>query len=130
MARYSRAVDRHDNDLLRSLFTEDIHFNYNNGQVDFVGYAGYVKMVDGLKRHRVTMHFMENQLIEVTGDTARMETYANNHHVNVGTDGKETDRVVVCRYQDQVVRVDGHWKVKHRTMIVDFTRLDPIVATK
>lgn len=129
MMRYSRAVDRQDHELLRSIFTEDVHFNYDNGRTEFRGHDGYVKMVSGLKRHRVTMHFMENQTIQVNGDTARMETYANNHHVTIGQDGKEIDHVVVCRYLDDLVRVDGRWKVKKRVMVVGWVRDDPIVKT-
>lgn len=129
MMRYSQAVDRQDHELLRSIFTEDVYFNYDNGVAEFRGLYGYVKMVAGLKRHRVTMHFMENQTIQVKGDTARMETYANNHHVTIGSDGKETDHVVVCRYLDDLVRVDGHWKVKKRVMVVGWVRDDPIVKT-
>jgi hypothetical protein len=127
MNRYGKAVDSRDNELLRTVMTPDIDFNYNNGARTFVGYEGYVNMLKSLLAYRATMHFMGNQTVEFHGaDAASMETYANAHHVRVGPDGKETKMMQGLRYLDEVIRVDGHWRVRKRTMVVVWQQEDPV----
>jgi hypothetical protein len=77
--------------------------------------------------YRATMHFMGNQTVAFHGaDRASMETYANAHHIRVGADGKETDHVVGLRYLDDVIRVDGRWKVRKRVMVVVWQQDNPV----
>jgi hypothetical protein len=129
MNRYARAVDAKDPELLRTVVTPDIDFNYNNGARTFVGYDGYLNMLKGTWMFHATMHFMGNQTVEFHGaDAASMETYANAHHLHAGPDGKEMDMVVGLRYLDDVIRVDGRWKVRKRVMVVVWQQEIPVTA--
>jgi hypothetical protein len=127
MNRYAKAVDARDKELLRGVVTPDIDFNLNEGEVAFVGYDGYLNMLKSTWMNHATMHFMGNQTVEFHGsDSASMETYANAHHIHIGPDGKWTDSLSGLRYLDEVIRVDGHWKVRKRVMIRVFHQEIPV----
>jgi hypothetical protein len=126
MSTYGYAVDKRDYDLLLSILTPDVSFNYNNGQIQWVGADNYPKLIKGLERYRVTMHFMGNQIVQLHGDTATMVTYANAHHVMVQPDGSEMKMMQAIRYNDEAVRVDGKWKTRKRVMEILWQQNDPV----
>jgi len=68
------------------------------------------------------MHFMGNQLIELDGDTARVETYAVAYHWKdevAGTDHPE-NLVVGVRYLDTVQRRSEGWRITRRQVAPDW----------
>src|SRR5262249_18283425 len=70
---YSRAVDRHDFALLRSLYTEDgidDHGGIYSGSAD-----GFVTWLREAMKHVETSHALHNLTIAIDGDTAEGEAY-------------------------------------------------------
>jgi hypothetical protein len=57
------------------------------------------------------MHMMGNQLIEVDGDTASMDTFAQLTH---RLDGDPEKLLVSSRYVEKLTRRDGEWVITQR----------------
>ena len=68
---------------------------------------------------------MGNQLVELSGDTAKVETYAvaNNLHPATAERPARHDSQGL-RYLDDMVREHDRWVIKTRRMLVDWERRD------
>lgn len=118
--RYSRGADRHDEEILRSVYAADAidnHGPFRGSASDFVNYM----MNPAGGGYTAGQHHIGNIIIDVSGDTARAESvfvcYLVTH--------PEPDRDVVFdimggRYLDQLVREDGDWTISHRTVVLDW----------
>ena len=123
--RYSRAIDSRDMDELTALFDPA-------GSVD--GARGSSSVPDYLEMTRTSprvfeqsMHVLGDPLIDfVAGsDTARLDTYAVVYQLGrVEAEGTEGggDMVLGIRYLDDVVRIDGVWRIHHRRAVMLWTR--------
>ncbi|MDO8860446.1 nuclear transport factor 2 family protein [Haliea sp. E1-2-M8] len=145
IVRYSRALDRLDETLLRSVFHPDsVHHHFyqgpssapdaprpaDGGPRDFVEFALGV-----LSTHTRTHHQLGNTLIELTSaDHAVAETYFTAYHrMRPRGDPKaapnacdtEMDYFVGGRYLDHFACRDGEWRITRRTGMTDWTRLEP-----
>jgi ketosteroid isomerase-like protein len=114
--RYSRGVDRHDDELLASVFHPDAidqHGNLFLGRApDFVRWAngahsGYVSHT-----HSITSHSCE-----IDGNVAHAESYVLTVHRHA--DGRRV-RVLGGRYVDRFERRDGEWKIAVRRVLRDW----------
>lgn len=119
MERYTRGIDRRDWDLVASCFAPHARVNY-----EFV-FEGEIEEAiplfrEGLSSMEKTMHFMGNQLIEVDGDRARMETYVIAHHI-LGMGDEQRDMIAALRYLDDLVREGDRWCIQRRTVKCDWT---------
>lgn len=131
LTRYARAVDRVDWDTVLTCFFPDAHLDY--GQVrgspsDFVGFAS-----TGLAPMVTTQHILHQVRIELDGDRAGVETYVTAFHRmpipgDGGGDGGLADMSVGARYADRFERRAGEWRIARRSMIYDWTRIDPVGA--
>ena len=122
--RYSRALDRRDWDEVASCFTSGAYADYGlfKGDIDEV----VASIRQGLELFDRTMHFMEPRVIELSGDTARAETYAHAYHRR--TDGGERKELLVrLRYLDELVRDGEGWLIQRRTVEYVFGREDEVV---
>ena len=120
--RYSRAVDRLDADLLRSVYWPDGTDDHGI----FVGSApDYVDWVMAFVGAWIsTHHDNSNVMIELDGDLA----YGECHWVGWyrRQDGDQVvDQVSVGRYLDRFERRDGEWRILHRACISDWSRSAP-----
>ena len=123
--RYSRAIDGRDIDAVAELFDPA-------GSVD--GARGSATVPDYLETMRnsprvfeQSMHVLGDPLIEHTegSDTARLDTYAVVYQLRrVEPEGIEPggDMVLGIRYLDDVVRVDGAWRIHHRQAVMLWSR--------
>jgi hypothetical protein len=130
-AKYARAVDRRDFELLESLFTRDARLAVHYGDPAKVAarneMRGVERIVAGIRtidRYRATTHFVGNQTVEIAGDEARAETYCLAHHLHQ-RDGRWFDHVMSIRYADRCVRESGRWKFAERVLAVDWTEDRP-----
>ncbi|WP_214401761.1 nuclear transport factor 2 family protein [Pseudonocardia lacus] len=125
--RYCRAVDRMDWDLLRSCYhpeAVDDHGSFVGGVEEFV--AWLARMLPLLAS---TTHFTANQLVEVDGDRAWMESYTRAYHRIAATaEAPAADYVLNLRYVDQLERRDGRWRVLERVVVHDSERFDPVAG--
>ena len=118
MMNYARGIDRGDLDLVASLFTPDAYANYFGDERD--GRDNIITRLRGASsRYDGRTHFMGDQEIRITGDTADVETYAvdcNRYTV----EGSQYLTMGGLRYQDKLVRQDGRWLIQHRVLHVDW----------
>lgn len=125
LMRYCRGIDRCDEELLRSVYHPDAtdnHGQFSGTAADFIPWA-----LQALRRDERTTHFLCNELIEVQGDTAHCESYLFAVHRRKTKDGTATkDLTFGGRYVDRFERREGVWKIAHRQVILEWSRLDPV----
>ncbi len=115
ITRYAFALDRRDPEMLASCFTSDAVFEFvgvrRTAGVDNIKWAA-----KRLERYSKTQHQLGTQLIQVQGDEADAETYVVAYHW--GNEGGAEREVMVVggRYVDRLVRRDGRWLIRQRTL--------------
>ena len=127
--KYARAIDRMDWALLRSCYHPDA--------IDDHGpFRGTVEeMIPWLEGHspdfQSSTHYIMNQLVELDGDTAWVESYCMATHRTVPTEAnpEEADFVVNVRYIDRMERRGGEWRIAARRLAWEGGRFDPIGAS-
>ncbi|MEC9344079.1 MAG: nuclear transport factor 2 family protein [Pseudomonadota bacterium] len=115
LKRYARGVDRHDEDIMRSVFHEDAIDNHG----PFVGgreiFPGWVNDLHAGKTrahsHNITCHSCE-----IDGDTAWTETY-----VAFVLYLSASDKVMFGsgRYVDRFEKRNGEWRIALRRTMTD-----------
>jgi hypothetical protein len=121
--RYSRAIDRVDGDLLRTVYWPDGWDSHSifDGPVDeFVPWV-----MDTLNGMIATQHLVGNISIELDGDHAFTEVYFMAHHKVAGDDAAQRDVIAAGRYIDHFERRGGEWRIKHRRAIFDWDLNQP-----
>lgn len=124
MMRYCRGIDRCDEELIRSAYHPDAyddHGGFKGTVDDFVSVV-----IPALHRWKGTLHFVGNELVEIQGDVAYSESYVVAHH-REERGGKEFDLVFGGRYVDRFERRNGVWRIARRTVVCDWTRVDPVL---
>jgi len=121
LMRYSRGVDRGDGELVMSVFSPDATLDYGRGPMSPAALA------EGIARMTATgtMHFIGNEYIEVDGDTAYGETYFISY-ATITDQGPPATRSRGGRYLDRFERRDGGWKIVHRLLVDEWSRLDEL----
>lgn len=121
LARYCRALDRCDIDLLRSLFWPDGHDDHG---MYVGGIAGFVEFsMATLRTMERTMHLIANCVIDFDdANHARAETYIVAWHDIAESLG---DRHLVAggRYLDRFERRAGEWRILERTQVADWHQM-------
>jgi hypothetical protein len=128
--RRARAGDRRDLELALSC--------YHDGATE--EHEGFTGSVETFLRERsltsphstapVTClwHFISNILIDLRGDEAAVESY----HIAVveaePPDGEATRSIIGGRYLDEFAKRDGRWAITHRSVVFDWSRVEPITA--
>ncbi|MFD1554627.1 nuclear transport factor 2 family protein [Paraburkholderia silviterrae] len=123
--RYCRGIDRMDWDLVRSCYHPDAidrHGAYNGGVEGFIDWAAEL-----LPSFESTQHFTGNQYVEVHGDAAFAEHYAQAlHRTKPAGDKPAMDWLVNIRYVDRMERRNGEWRIADRVVVLDSQRSDPV----
>ena len=121
--RLARAIDRCDENLLRSLFHPDAtddHGMFRGSAKDFVDWV--LPVLRSMKR---TQHLIGNVLIVVDGDMARGESYFVAHHVLTTKNEPDRFSVAAGRYLDRFERRAGEWRFSHRQAVYDWSEQGP-----
>ncbi len=124
LMRYCRGIDRCDAELLRSVYHSDATDNHGlfvGKAADFIPWA-----LKGLARDLNTKHYICNELIELAGDVAHVESYLLAVHHRMAKEGGLVDLVMAGRYVDRFERRAGQWKIADRKVILDWARIDPV----
>ena len=125
LARYARAVDRMDWELLRSCYhadATDVHGGVTFTLDEFVAY-----LQERLPKSSRTFHFLGQQLIDVEGDVAWAETYCIARHRDEPEGAPPEDLEVCVRYSDRLERRAGEWRLAHRVVVYDLGRIAPLL---
>ena len=114
--RYARGLDRHDEEILASVFHEDAidHHGDFTGTIDeFVPWANAL--------HAATWaghtHFLANNRVDIEGDEAQSETYVL--YVLRRKDGTKID-LGGGRYVDRLEQRNGEWRIAARELVLDW----------
>jgi len=134
LLRYTRGIDRLDADLVTSAF---------HPEAELVGYGRHGTMtieafvdraLPSLREgYRATQHRLSNiTLGEPASGGLVVESYVLAFHVRDNPDdGDGPDQLLTFngRYVDRFVTKDDQWRVAHRRLRVDWTRIEMIEAT-
>ena len=120
-ARYCRAVDRADEELLRSCFHPEA-IDEHGAPEPIEGHIEYLRdhTLNPAVRPNPVQHAITNALFEVEGDVAYGEVYNEVRRVDGGRQWIEGQG----RYIDRFERRDGEWRIAHRKVVVDFVASD------
>jgi len=117
--RYSRGVDRCDEEMLRSVYWEDAfddHVLFAGTREELIAWV-----IPALRAMQQSMHTIGNVLIRIHGDTADVESYYHGYHrIHDGT--KLLDSIQSGRYLDHFARRNDEWRILRRHVIVDWFR--------
>lgn len=126
LARYCRAVDRMDLELLRSCFAPGARLDFSglyDGDID--GFADW--LITNLGNYAFTVHALSNVYLEVDGDHAAGESYVTALHGET-LDGSRDPFRSGGRYLDRFERRDGQWLITERTALVVWSEPAPSVT--
>jgi hypothetical protein len=110
MMRYAHGVDQREMEMVRACFAPDVK-TVGWGPGDGFDRDGLIGFISGVGHFRETMHMMGNQLIEVDGDRAAMDTFAMLTH---RLDGDANKLLVNSSYVEKLARRDGAWVIVQR----------------
>lgn len=121
---YSRAIDRKDYDLVRSLYAADA--TDTHGARHFATMDEFVAALrEVVPGQRDGSHIVGNHLIAVDGESAEGEVYVVACHL-VEEDGGWRELIMRLRYVDLYRKDDGRWFFAARTVIFDHTAVRPV----
>lgn len=113
VTRFARAMDERDWVALQEILLPDATAELGTGTLR--GAAEVVALIRSyLDNCGPSQHLLGNQLIEVDGDTAVSRTYVSDLHLGLGERAALTFSSL-GDYHDQWARVDGVWRMSHRT---------------
>jgi SnoaL-like domain len=122
----ARGTDRLDAELIRSCYHADATDDHNAFRGSPGAFADWV--LANLSHFAVTMHFLGNVRIEVSGGVAWAETYCVAHHLFRPDDPDgERDLVLGLRYFDRFERREAAgWRIALRRCVFDWSYTAPI----
>jgi hypothetical protein len=140
LMRYCRGVDRLDPDLVNSAFHADA--TDQHGVFQYTGTTVGPEIVARLAPLRASLHLIGNELVQLHGESADVESYFTMWLVS--DDGaNEVVRHGFGRYVDHFESRDGDWRISHRIVLVEWANtvtgqrdeelarlLGPIIATR
>ena len=118
---YALAVDTHDWDTLRSLFTPDAVLDYTaaggprGSRDDVVGWIS-----TSLPAVTLTQHLLINRRVRLAGDEATVRTELLNPLLFAAEDGAQM-LLLGGRYDDRVQRTPDGWKFAERVHTTSWT---------
>lgn len=122
--RYCRALDRMDRALAETCWHPggtDSHAPLYQG-----GASGFLDWVWPLHEAAISFrHVLTNITIRIDGDEAGAESYWTATMRMNGPDGP-VDLLSGGRYADMLERIDGVWAIRHRQVLRDWGRADPV----
>jgi hypothetical protein len=113
--RYTRGVDRVDEELIRSAYhadARDFHGAVNGSVDDFL--AWWLPMQPP---REVSQHYVSNVTIDLDGDTAHVESYFTFVHKALG---ESPMTVSGGRYADRYERRESGWRIATRVVISEW----------
>jgi hypothetical protein len=121
LAEYCHACDRADEAMMAAVYTGDDSFD-DHGVVRAPG-PEYARLITGiiLEQTEVMSHILGQSLIKVDGDAAGAETFFLALMKSPGPDGVPVLNQLAGRFIDRLERIDGAWRIKHRTAVRDIS---------
>jgi hypothetical protein len=122
LARYCRAADRCDEELLRSCYHPDAldrHGRFSGSAGDFAAWVTQVQRTSSI----TTQHAVSNVVIELAGATAWVESAFMATHVRPAAGEFEGPFLDTFwgRYVDRFEKRDGSWAIAARDVVHDWS---------
>ena len=111
-ARYFRALDTNDWDLMRETLTEDAESWYSSGKYTFRGRDEILKFLsDSMSgEHFLSMHHGHHPEIEITSETTATGIW---YLTDIVIQTEQNWQLFGAGiYQDEYVKIDGAWKIR------------------
>src|SRR5918992_1227641 len=107
--RYASTIDRFDHDGLRAVLADDLWAQYGNAE-PVAGGDAVARWIGEATANVVWQHHLLSVYhVEVDGDRARALVYHTSHQVF--EDAPDTAKLLVGRYQDELVRGHDGWRI-------------------
>ncbi len=114
--RYTRGLDRHDDELVASAYHPgalDHHGDFLGTPAEFIPWANELHAADwSAHQHHITTH-----TVDLDGDVAHAESYC------IGVFQRKDEPVVDMaggRYIDRLERRDGEWRIVAREVVIEW----------
>lgn len=123
--RYSRAVDRCDEEMLRSVYWEDAvddHVLFQGKREELITWV-----MPTLRSMAQSQHAISNILIRMHGESADVESYYYGYH-RLTVNDRLIDSIQAGRYLDRFERRADEWRIAERKVVVDWFRDYPDAA--
>lgn len=115
---HCRGLDRSDSATLLSCYWPDAEVDYGAFKGPAEAFCNLI--VDVLPAsYELTQHKVGNTLVEISGNSARSETYVTAYHLLLGA---REEMVFSGRYLDKLEMRNDCWKILHRTVVMDWSR--------
>jgi len=122
MRRYTRGLDRHDEEVMASAFWADAEINYLNdfsgNTAEFVAWGN--RWHDD--RYVVHQHHITNVNITLDGDSAHVVSYV----IYMLRQIDDQQSIGSGRYIDQFERRDGEWRISVREFLPEMRIVAPV----
>lgn len=131
LARYCTAIDNHELELLKTVFTDTAKLDYGPGD-NYNGYSGvgadwFIEYARAASASIGTgFHDLGTSLVEATADGARGQTYVTGLHTGLPPLDDEVFGVIGW-YIDVFARTDEGWRITERTFHLAMTTGNPAV---
>ena len=114
--RYASTIDAGDHARLRTLLTDDARARYGarewiEGAEEVVGFIREKGEDVGWQHHLLSVYH-----VDIDGDEATALTYHTSYQIT--RDRPDAAAMIVARYHDRLVRVDGRWLIREKRMEV------------
>ena len=117
IARLARGEDRRDAAAITAAYWPDSTTDYGVFAGSFDQYLAWV--VPGADAIKNTQHVLGQSVIELSGETALVETHVNSYHrIDMGAGDRDT--LIGGRYLDRMEQRGGEWRIAQRTMLYDW----------
>jgi hypothetical protein len=128
LSEYCHGVDRMDGTRMASVYAVDSWDDHGPSKCPGPEFAERVMKLMQAGASVLGSHLLGQSLIKVRGDEAGADTYfiATNRRRN--EDGSEILNHMGGRYVDALIREEGHWKIKRRICVHDWSISLPITA--
>ncbi|MDR5765852.1 MULTISPECIES: nuclear transport factor 2 family protein [unclassified Caballeronia] len=110
---YLGSLDDKDYDAIANCFTEDAVSHYNNEPHELKGGKGVAEWLHRMAAYNATIHALGNARIKVDGDKAVAHSIVT-ATLHAGDEGFGRVQVRTIDYVDQLVKVNGEWKIANR----------------
>jgi SnoaL-like domain len=125
LSEYCNGADRVDEVRMASVYAEDSFDDH--GYHKLTGAEFGPVMAAAIAESSDSMyHLLGQSLIAVDGGTAGAETYFIAVALSTRADGVRECSQLGGRFVDKLVQEDGHWKIKNRVVVRDWTIALPI----
>jgi hypothetical protein len=115
MAKYCQAIDLNRWEEFPSLFTEDCRLDFGNLMGVFEGPEGVQRFTDMMRNLGLFMrHYNTNMVLR--GDSERVQSES---YVLAITGPPGSSHQTTGRYEDELVKVGGRWRIRVRRALLD-----------